>query len=79
MAGGRIIQLAARGLKTSCIWCKDDELGVDGNCIILIAYYFIQVWKYYIFIRLAVVICGCLKNLTFLWYEADKSKAIHQL
>jgi hypothetical protein len=79
MAGGRIIQLAARGLKTSGIKCKDDELGVDGIYIIRIVYYFIQVWKYYIFIRLAVVIRGCLKYLTFSRYEADQPKAIHQL
>jgi hypothetical protein len=54
--------------------CNDDELGVCGNYIIRIAYYFIQVWKYRIFIRLAVS-CGCLKNLTFSWYEADQPKA----
>ena len=78
MAWGRIIQLAYRGLKTRDIKYNEDEIGVDRNYVIRIAYYFIQVCRYYVFIRLAVVNCGCLKNHTLSCYEAVTSQKLYK-
>jgi hypothetical protein len=75
VAGGCIIQLAARVLTTNGITCNDDRLWVDEDYSIRKAYYFIQVWKYCIFIRLAVVSCGCLKNLYILMVRKWPAKS----
>jgi hypothetical protein len=63
VAPGCIIQVAGRGLETHGVKCAKDELGVDRRYIIRLVYCFYYVWKYHVFIRLAVMKCGRLKML----------------